>query len=43
MEEADKDWMMIRMWVGEWDTGSPGQSWTKGHETVVVVVDTCMP
>ena len=42
MEEADKDWMTIRM-VGGWvsvssDTGSPGQSWTKGRKTVVVVV-----
>ena len=44
MEDADKDWMMIRM-VGGWvfllhgrPTGSPGQSLTKGRKTVVVVV-----
>jgi len=40
MEEADKNWMIIR--IGEWvnvssGTGSPGQSWTKGRKKVVVV------
>jgi len=40
MEEADKDWVMIRM-VGGWvsvssSTGSPG-SRTKGRKTVVAV------
>ena len=43
MEEADKDWMMIRM-VGGWvsvssGTSSPGQSRTKGRKMVVVVVE----
>jgi len=42
MEEADKGWMIIRMvhgWISVSScTGSPGQSWTKGRKTVIVVV-----
>jgi len=39
MEEADKDWMMIRMWVNvSSGTGSPGQSRTKGHYIKMIVV-----